>query len=461
MGGDEFGIKLLSMIASELKRIVKNNKVFVGNVIGAFSIRGASMLLSLVSMPLYMRYFNDNQLLGVWFTMLTVLNWILNFDLGIGNGLRNNLTQALSLKNIEGAKACISTAYIMFGVIVTIIACAALLISNLVPWNEILNIPENVISGNQLQTGVNITLSGILLSFLLRLIYPIFYALQQSAIPNVLTFLGTVLQVLFLVFYIPGIDSGQNLITIAWVHVVAINIPAFLASIIVFGFLLKECKPSFLAYSKHYASKIFSLGIVFFFLQLLYMVISTTNEVFISHFYSPADVVEYQIYMRLFSIIGSLVALALIPVWSSVTKAYVEKRYGWILKLYRVLNYIALASILIQLSILPFLQYIVDFWLRDRSIEINHGYAFCFAIYSFLLIWISVQSSIVAGLGRLKVQFVCYIFATAFKILAIVLAAKLVPLWIFVMIISIVSLLPYCIIQPISIRKTLRSLSHA
>lgn len=46
------------------KRIVKNNRFLVGNVIAAFGIKGLGMIVSVLAMPLYLNYFNDNMVLG-------------------------------------------------------------------------------------------------------------------------------------------------------------------------------------------------------------------------------------------------------------------------------------------------------------------------------------------------------------------------------------------------------------
>ena len=97
------------------------------------------------------------------------------------------------------------------------------------------------------------------------------------------------------------------------------------------------------------------------------MIITVTNEFFISYFFDPSFVVEYQIYIKIFSIAGTFVSLALIPVWSAVTKAFVEKRYDWIIKLVRFLYFVAGIAVLFQLAIIPFLDPILEFWLGYRG----------------------------------------------------------------------------------------------
>ena len=82
------------------------------NVFCVFLIQGGSMLMALFTMPSYMRYFNNELILGCWFTLLSIINWVLTFDLGIGNGLRNQLTVALATGDNEEAKKLISSSYV-------------------------------------------------------------------------------------------------------------------------------------------------------------------------------------------------------------------------------------------------------------------------------------------------------------------------------------------------------------
>ena len=80
----------------KLEVIIKENKNIINNIIGAFVVRGGSLVISLFTMPAYFTYFQNQEILGLWFTILSVLNWILMFDLGLGNGLRNKLPIALA-----------------------------------------------------------------------------------------------------------------------------------------------------------------------------------------------------------------------------------------------------------------------------------------------------------------------------------------------------------------------------
>ena len=96
---------------SDIKGKYIGNKNLINNVLGSFLVRGFGFLVSFALFPLYLNYFDDNTVLGCWFTMCSVLSWIQVFDLGIGNGLRNHLTADLSLKNYESARQYISSSW--------------------------------------------------------------------------------------------------------------------------------------------------------------------------------------------------------------------------------------------------------------------------------------------------------------------------------------------------------------
>lgn len=182
---------------SDIKGKYIGNKNLINNVLGSFLVRGFGFLVSFALFPLYLNYFDDNTVLGCWFTMCSVLSWIQVFDLGIGNGLRNHLTADLSLKNYESARQYISSSYILMGGVTVFISFLAFIISRYIDWNSVFNISEQSISPESLRKGVVIALCGVLCFFFLKLIISILYALQKSALPNFLNLLSTVLLLIF------------------------------------------------------------------------------------------------------------------------------------------------------------------------------------------------------------------------------------------------------------------------
>lgn len=93
-------MKLLKIV----KNLNPNEKIIVKNTFWAFVVKGGALVVSLFTTPAFIRYFNNNTILGVWYTLLSVLIWFLNFDLGLGNGIRNNLVKAYAENDEDGIK---------------------------------------------------------------------------------------------------------------------------------------------------------------------------------------------------------------------------------------------------------------------------------------------------------------------------------------------------------------------
>ena len=96
-------IEKVKLLVSRFRAGDPKSRELIKNIILSFGVKGLAILVSLVNMPIFMDYFEDSAVLGVWFTLLSMLNWILTFDLGIGNGLRNYLVIALEKKDEKSA----------------------------------------------------------------------------------------------------------------------------------------------------------------------------------------------------------------------------------------------------------------------------------------------------------------------------------------------------------------------
>jgi len=430
----------------------KSDQNIIANILGAFAIKGGALFVSLLTMPAFIRYFDNQFVLGFWFTLLSVMIWILSFDLGIGNGLRNKLVEAIGRDDRMEIKAYISSAYVIISGIVIFITICGFGISYFVEWNLIFKIPKEVISESTMLFTVRCVFLSVMLQFLLRLITSILYAMQKSALTNLLSLI-TSIAILIFVLLTKSFDLETNLIMLSLAYLICVNVPLLLASVIVFKRDLKNCAPNARFFKKNMATSVLYLGGVFFWNQIMYMVITVTNEFFITQFTEPAFVVDYQIYNRLFTIVGSLFMLALMPMWSAITKAVSQGDAKWLHKIYRILNYSAILAIACEILMIPILQILMNLWLGQGYIEVDLFYASAFAVYGSVFIYQSILSTMVCGMGKMRIQAICYTAAVVLKFPAIYLGMMIFHSWIVVIIVNIVILLPYCIIQPKYIKK--------
>lgn len=434
----------------------KQDKEIIKNVSGAFLIKGAALLVSFASMPVYIKFFNNEEVLGLWFTILSILSWILTFDFGIGNGLRNHLVKPLEEKNSKSTKEYISSAYITLALFTILIAIIVIPIILFLNWNTILNISSELVRNETLRYVMGINAISIIMQFFFRIISSIFYALQMSVVNNFMALITSVSQLLFALFYIGGTPS-DNLIVLSYVYLICVNFPLIITTIVIFITKLKGMSPSIKMFDKAKANTVFFDGSKIFVNQLLYLVLTGTNSFLITRLINNIQVVEYQQYYRIFMLIGSLYLIVLTPLWSGVTKAHINKDYHWINKYFKLTVLGSFIVLFAQLLIIPFLQFGFDIWLGDNAPQANYLYALIFAIFGFVFTFQSTVSTFAMGFNKTKLQAKIYGVAVVLKVLLSLWLVSYYPYWIIFVLVDIVTFAPYCILEYFDIRRIINT----
>ena len=434
-----------------MKKLNENEIILAKNVLGAFLVKGGSIIITFISTPLFLRFFSDdNAMLGVWYTLLSILTWFRTFDLGIGNGIRNKLVNALALNDNEDAKRIVSS-----GIFSNIIVTAGLIvigffILNLLDLNKVLNISTATISGERLLASTKIIFLAIMLGFLLTVISSVFYAMQKSFINNFLSLCSSILQLLFIIIF--DFNSPEDaLFYLSIGYLITSNLPTIVAGIIVFSTKLKKCAPSIKYIDKSHIKGVMGVGSIFFICQITYMFIMNTNEFIISNVFGPQYTTDYTFYFKITGLVSTVITLALTPMWSIVTKALAEKNYSWLNKLYKLLKLAGLGATLLEFLLIPFLQPIMDIWLGDASININYITALAFACLGSVFIYTGLLSTIVCGMARMRLQTISYTIGMIVKFVIVYLLVKFGGGWDVVVWSTAIVLFIYCIIQQIDL----------
>src|SRR3970040_2909317 len=83
------------------------------NIFFLFVFNGFNFLFNIILVRLTLDYLGQENY-GVWVTLASVLSWFGYLDFGLGNGLRNNLAEAVAKKEYYLAKIYVSTTYAVF-----------------------------------------------------------------------------------------------------------------------------------------------------------------------------------------------------------------------------------------------------------------------------------------------------------------------------------------------------------
>lgn len=358
-------------------------------------IRFAGILISLLLIPYTLDYLNPYEY-GIWITLNSILTWINYFDIGLGNGLRNKLGQAIASKNLKLGKIYVSTTFALLFFIVLILCCGIIIINNYIDWNDILNTETKIDGLNKL---VNIVLICMCLSFILRTIGTIYLAYQRTWISSLLTFLGSLLSLFWIIYLKYNVEP--SLMNVAIAYSFSPLIVYLLAYPITFYIQYKEIRPSLLHIRTQYIKELGGLGFKFFFLQIACLLIFATSNFLISNIFSPKEVTPYSIATRYFNVIAMVFMIIINPLWSAITDAYAKQDIKWInSNIMKMIRLWVLSSIFLLFMVI-ISPIVYKIWIGS-SVIIPLSLSFSIAIYNIIYLWTNIFSAYCNGVGHLK-----------------------------------------------------------
>ena len=429
-----------------------NTGIVLRNALMATMVKGGSLFIALFTTPAYMHFFNNDEVLGVWFTLLSVLSWILNCDMGIGNGLRNHLVYAINEKDWDKAKKYISSSYLFLSGTGAIILLLVVVAGNFVNWNRIFNIQPELVDTDTMTKAIQILLASIVLQLILRLVTSILYALQEAFVPGLLNLLSNVIMLCF-VLLSNMLGENNSLVTLATAYLVAVNMPLVIATLWVFICKLPEARPSLAFFRKDYAISILKVGTAFLWLQVIAMVVDNTNNYLIALFVGNSAVVEYQVYNKIFNLPMTMVMLVTTSLWSTITKAKAENDWKWIRESYSRYMKIAFSLGIVEFAVIIPLQWIFNFWLGDKTIQVNYGIAAIFALSGTIMSIRTILANYSNGLCELRVQTIYMTIGAVINIPLAYAFSRISGSYISIVLANIISMVPYCIAQMLWCRK--------
>jgi O-antigen/teichoic acid export membrane protein len=199
---------ILKKINSFLNKGSERTTLVKKNILATFFIKGLSILISLLYVPLTLNYLNPTRY-GIWMTLTSIVAWMGIFDIGLGNGLRNKLTEAIAIGDKGKAKKYVSTAYAMLSIIVVSVCILFFIANNWINWSIVLNTTESY--GEELKTLALVVVILFGLKFVLNIISTVFTADQKPAIGSIFEIIGSTIGLL--IIWILTLTNKTSLIT--------------------------------------------------------------------------------------------------------------------------------------------------------------------------------------------------------------------------------------------------------
>jgi len=412
-----------------------------------------AMLISFVLVR-YMLEYLGTELYGVWSVILSLMTWILFFDLGISNGVKNKVSTALATDKEEEARAYISTGYViltLFSVFVFVIFYG---ISFYLNWQSIFNIYS--ISNTQLGSVLRIVLFFILFNFVLSIITAIFNAVQQASLVVFNQFLSNVFSLIMIILLLQFTETNLYYLAFAYGAVLV-----FSNMILSLWFYRKNpsLSPKLSYFHKDKVKSISKLGMNFFFLQLTIFFILTTDRFIITQLLGPSVVTNYDILYKYFGSILIIHGIVNSPLWSMYTEAYSKNDYEWISKILKKMvflwgGYIGILMIMILLA-----DIIIRIWLNNDKLIFTLSNYIYMGLLVLSIAWHNIFAYFTNGIEKTKTQLYATVVGAIINIPLSIIFIKYLDMGLNgVLLATIMSLAVFNILGPIQALKEVNSM---
>lgn len=368
------------------------------NILGSIVIKGIDSLTYLLLVPVTLGYLNQYEY-GIWLTLNSILMWINSFDIGLGNGLRNRLAEAMASGDKQLAKSYVSTTFFMLIVIMTFLIIIGGAAFPLIDWYSILN--ANTAQVPNLNGIVFVSFVIFCLNFIFKFIGNVYLALQLPAISNLLVTLGHMLSLIIIFFLTKTTDDSLMFVAVA--YSISPLLVYLIAYPITFKVFYSYLAPSLVAFKKVYLKSLFSVGMQFFLLQISGVVLFAFSNIIISHMFGPDKVTPYNIAYRYFSIMSMVMAIIVSPMWSATTDAYVKGDIEWIKRSMQTIHKILLLAGCVLALMVIISPIVYKVWV-GKGVEIPIVLSALMALYVYIVICSLSYSNFLNGLGKLRVQ---------------------------------------------------------
>jgi O-antigen/teichoic acid export membrane protein len=385
---------LKSFFTKGHERSIKTKK----NILISIAIKCVSIAVSFLLIPLTLNYLNPVKY-GIWLTLMSVIGWFAFFDIGLGNGLRNKLAEALARDDKEMARTYISTSYAVLSIIISMVYLVFIFVFPFISWNKILNTPYEM--NAEINKLIFIVFSFFCLQFIIKLISMILKADQRSAISGGINTLASVLS-LIIVFILTKTTQGSLL----WLSV-GISVANIIAPLIVtiwfFSTDYKHLIPSIKYVKFSCAKDLMGIGFLFFIMQLAALILFSTDSFIIDQLYGPEEVTPYNIAFKYFSLITMGFAVVTTPFWTAYTDAYHKQDFIWIKRITRKLSLLWVALVFVVIAMILFSNYFYEIWIGN-SIKIPLLLSVSMGIWVLISTWTSIFGNFLSGVGKIRLS---------------------------------------------------------
>ena len=368
------------------------------NIIASFFIKGCSIIISLLLVPLTLDYISS-ELYGIWLTLSSIVLWLNFFDIGFTLGLKNKLAEAIALKKWEYGKSLVSTTYFVMLLVFIPLCLLGIVLIPLIDWPTLLNVSS--VYRIEINKALYVLLICFCAQMIVNVLATVVTACQKVALASLFPVLGNFLSLVVIYLLIQYSQSSLYILALS-ISLMPV-IVLIIASFVLYRRKLRLISPSISSINKVYIKELWGLGSKFFFMQIQVIVLYQCTNFLISNISGPESVTSYNIAYKYLGVAMMIYTIILSPLWPAFTDAFVRKDYSWMKNVYRKMTLIYVISVVILLFMILVAPYVYDLWIGKKA-NVSWGMTLAVALYMMIHSWDTLQVQLINGIGTIKLQ---------------------------------------------------------
>ncbi|MES2519125.1 MAG: hypothetical protein V4585_13505 [Bacteroidota bacterium] len=331
---------------------------------------------------------------SIWVTIISLTNWILLFDVGVGNSLRNKVSLLIHT-NREIISSYVTNAYILtFGILI-ILVLVNIFFFLFVDWNLFFNTYQ--ISAGILGWTIFITVFAVSVNQFFSLISQLFHSLRRSELASVHS---VTLNLLFCVQIYFGHKYIDNLYYLSLAYITSIIISG-VGVTVTFYLKYRDFRPSINKINFSMVYELANIGFVLLFIEIAPLILNFSNNIFITKYVGIQYVGNFNIVFRIFFSVTTTSWLIIVPFWAFTSECMSKGDFQAIRHRIKNLKLIIIPLILFLITISYFFDDIVRIWI-GKAIHFDHKLLFFLSIFVVLSYWNTIYIFLFNGLNIYK-----------------------------------------------------------
>lgn len=386
--------KLRSFIESGSERTINAKK----NIIWMLFVKSGNILIGLLLVPLTLHYV-DNATYGLWLTLSSMVAWISFFDIGINNGLKNRLTEAIAHNDMELGRKYVSTTYALLMIIFVPLMIVLLILVPILDWENILNIHVDDYTG--LVASISIIVCYFCINFILSTINIVLLADQKPADAAFRSFIQQAITLV--IIYVLILTTDGTLVNLCLALCAAPILVVLIFNVTLFRGRYRIISPSFKCIDFKVAPDLFKLGIQFFIIQIASIIQFQMVNFLIIRYYGPEDVTSYNIAYKYFSVAHMIWSILTTPLWAASADAFARNDFAWIRNVQKKYSRMFCLFAVVLVIMLLVSDPIYHLWVGD-TVKVEFFLSLWVMLYMLTIMFGSTFVLIINGSGQLKIQ---------------------------------------------------------